>query len=89
MLAADAEIRAAPCHPGDADNIEYTVAPLMMWSDSTHLTNFGTASLWPIYMFFGWLSKYARGKPSAFAAHHLAYIPSVRKLFYFMCCSPR
>ena len=50
---------------------------LMIWSDSTHLASFGTASLWPIYLYFGNQSKYTRAKPSEFAAHHLAYIPKV------------
>ncbi|KAG2739586.1 hypothetical protein P692DRAFT_20755993, partial [Suillus brevipes Sb2] len=35
------------------------------------------ASLWPIYLFFGNQSKYTRGKPTACACHHLAYIPNV------------
>ena len=50
---------------------------IMIWSDSTLLANFGTASLWPIYLYFGNQSKYSRAKPSDFAAHHLAYIPKV------------
>jgi hypothetical protein len=58
-------------------DLERAIAAIMVWSDSTHLANFGQASLWPIYVFFGNQSKYQRGKPSNFAAHHLAYIPSV------------
>jgi hypothetical protein len=69
------EIRAKP--EVQASNLEVMILVLMLWSDSTHLTSFGTASLWPIYLFFGNLSKYIRCKPSSFAAHHLAYIPSV------------
>ena len=57
--------------------IEAVIAPLMIWSDATALGKFGNASLWPIYMYFGSQSKYARAKPSSFAAHHLAYIPKV------------
>jgi hypothetical protein len=53
------------------------VIGMMIWSDSTHLASFGTASLWPIYLYFGNQSKYTRAKPSEFAAHHLAYIPKV------------
>jgi hypothetical protein len=53
------------------------ILALMIWSDSTHLASFGTASLWLIYLYFGNLSKYTRAKPSSFAAHHLAYIPKV------------
>lgn len=53
------------------------VIGMMIWSDSTHLASFGTASLWPIYLYFGNQSKYTRAKPSEFAAHHLAYVPKV------------
>ncbi|KAK7007536.1 hypothetical protein R3P38DRAFT_2644843, partial [Favolaschia claudopus] len=64
--------------PPDAQNckLEKIVAALMFWSDSTHLANFGTAKLWPIYMLFGNLSKYLR-KPNSGAEHHVAYIPSL------------
>ncbi|CAK5284581.1 unnamed protein product [Mycena citricolor] len=57
--------------------LEKVVAAMMQWSDSTHLTNFGVAKLWPIYVLFGNLSKYMRSKPGFGAEHHLAYIPSV------------
>jgi Plavaka transposase len=63
--------------PSPALYIEMAIAAMMIWSDSTHLADFGTASLWPIYLFFGNQSKYSRAKPSDFAAHHVAYIPSV------------
>ncbi len=64
----------------DDCKLETVIASFMLWSDSTHLAQFGNASLWPIYAFFGNQSKYVRCKPSEFAAHHLAYIPSVRGL---------
>jgi len=57
--------------------LEKVIAALMFWSDATHLANFGTAKLWPIYLFFGNLSKYIRSRPSSGACNHLAYIPSV------------
>ncbi|PPQ82246.1 hypothetical protein CVT25_008397, partial [Psilocybe cyanescens] len=60
-------------------SLENAIAAMMMWSDSTHLANFGNASLWPIYMLFGNQSKYSRCKPSSFASHHVAYIPSLLK----------
>lgn len=56
---------------------EIVIVAMMFWSDSTQLANFGTASLWPIYLFLGNQSKYLRCLRSAFAAHHLAYIPKV------------
>lgn len=59
------------------DEYERVVVPLMLWSDATQLANFGDASLWPVYLYFGNQSKYTRGKPTAGASHHVAYIPSV------------
>lgn len=56
---------------------QVVVAALMFWSDSTHLANFGTAALWPLYTFFGNQSKYTRAKPTSNAAHHQAYFPSL------------
>lgn len=58
-------------------DLETAIASIMLWSDSTHLASFGNASLWPIYCYFGNQSKYERARPTQFAAHHLAYIPSV------------
>ena len=68
--------RPPPDDPGC--KLEKVVAALMFWSDSTHLADFGTAKLWPIYMFFRNLSKYIRSRPSSGACNHLAYIPLVR-----------
>lgn len=53
------------------------IAGLMFWSDATHLAQFGTAKMWPWYMYFGNESKWCRGKPSARACHHIAYFLSV------------
>ncbi|KAJ8087428.1 hypothetical protein PM082_006258 [Marasmius tenuissimus] len=57
--------------------IENAIAAMLWWSDSTHLTSFGDASLWPLYLFFGNQSKYDRAKPTTFSAHHTAYIPDL------------
>ena len=64
------------CHIAE-DGLERVVVALMLWSDSTCLTNFGSASLWPVYLSLGNQSKYIRTKPSTFSNHHLAYMPSV------------
>lgn len=73
--------RVQNCSPPPPDDpsckLEKVIAALMFWSDATHLANFGTAKLWPIYLFFGNLSKYIRSRPSSGACDHLAYIPSV------------
>lgn len=81
MLADDAEMRRQPREAGDPDDLEYAIVPWLMWTDGTHLANFGTASLWPGYGYSGSQSKYTRGKPTAFAAHHFVYIPSVSAIF--------
>ncbi|KAJ7101024.1 hypothetical protein C8R43DRAFT_1048129 [Mycena crocata] len=62
--------------------LERVVAALMWWSDSTHLANFGTASLWPLYLWFGNQSKWVRGKPRAGACHHVAYMPKLPDDFF-------
>lgn len=61
----------------DGDSTPRVLASLMFSSDATHLTSFGTARAWPLYMSFGNQSKYERGRPTANAQHHLAYFPSV------------
>ncbi|KAK1235358.1 hypothetical protein PQX77_001424 [Marasmius sp. AFHP31] len=58
--------------------VENVILWLMWWSDSTHLAQFGTASLWPIYLFFGNVSKYARTCQSTRSAQQIAYVPSSR-----------
>ncbi|THG96656.1 hypothetical protein EW026_g5211 [Hermanssonia centrifuga] len=44
-------IKAVP--RADGCKLETVIASIMLWSDSTHLAQFGNASLWPIYAFFG------------------------------------
>jgi hypothetical protein len=61
--------------------LEKALLGLMFWSDSTHLATFGTAKAWPLYFYFGNLSKYFRGKPGSGACHHIAYIPSVSFIY--------
>ncbi|KAJ3540172.1 hypothetical protein NMY22_g4410 [Coprinellus aureogranulatus] len=65
--------------PVDKRDMPVAVAAMMLSSDSTHLANFGSASLWPCYLYLGNQSKYERGKPSSYAAHHLIYIPTLPK----------
>lgn len=72
MLKAHNELPQPP-----TSNLETIIAAYMFYSDSTHLANFGNASLWPLYTFFGNQSKYQRAKPTANADHHQAYFPSV------------
>jgi hypothetical protein len=70
--------RRALLPPDDPDcKREKVVAALMVSSDATMLTDFGTAKAWPVYLMLGNLSKYIRAQPDSGAMHHLAYIPSV------------
>jgi hypothetical protein len=74
FLEEHAQIHSQP-HPHC--NLETLIISIMVWSDSTHLTSFGNASLWPIYLYFVNQSKYTCGKLTSFAGHHMAYIPKV------------
>ncbi|KAF5323658.1 hypothetical protein D9758_017135 [Tetrapyrgos nigripes] len=56
--------------------LEKVAVGVQLWSDGTHLTQFGTHKLTPIYLYIGNLSKYIRTRPSSYSAHHIAYIPS-------------
>ena len=77
MIREHEELQQQPPNPEDPPDMERVIAGIRVYSDSTLLANFGSASLWPIYAYFLNLSKYLRLKPTMFAAHHLAYIPSV------------
>lgn len=75
FLKMEQEVLLSPPEPGC--ELEWVIALIMAYSDSTHLASFGTASLWPGYLWFGSQSKYSRAKPSKFSAHHLVYFPLV------------
>ncbi|KAF8816480.1 hypothetical protein BYT27DRAFT_7077235, partial [Phlegmacium glaucopus] len=62
---------------GPNSKLEPFVAGIFFYSDATHLASFGTASLYPMYMYVGNQSQYLRAKPSEFTAHHMAYIPKL------------
>ncbi|KAI0326965.1 hypothetical protein GY45DRAFT_1257909 [Cubamyces sp. BRFM 1775] len=77
MNEAYSKLREQPRHPDDSDSIEYAILPCLLWSDATLLALFGSAKLWPIYLYIGNISKYVRGMPTEFVAQHLAYIPEL------------
>jgi hypothetical protein len=54
------------------------IVALMLWSDATHLTSFGNAKLWPLYVYFGNESKYRQCSPTANLCSHVAYFQTVR-----------
>ena len=89
MLEADRRMRddlnAAAAAHGPDDDLKTFVISALLYSDSTHLASFGTASLWLIYLFLGNISKYIHSKPTSFSAHHIAYIPTVWVCSFIFC----
>lgn len=74
-LAAQDHIQKLPREHGCS--LERVIAGLMFFSDATHLANFGTAKAWPLYLYFGNLTKYARSSPKSGACHLVGFLPSV------------
>ncbi|EGO18986.1 hypothetical protein SERLADRAFT_443529 [Serpula lacrymans var. lacrymans S7.9] len=72
-------LQDSPPEPGC--DLERCILALMFWSDATHLTSFGNAKLWPLYMFFGNDTKYRRCKPSCHLCHHIAYFQTLPDSF--------
>jgi hypothetical protein len=64
-----------PKEPGCS--LECVITGLMFFSDATHLANFGTAKAWPLYLYFGNLSKYAHSSPTSGACHVVGFFPPV------------
>jgi hypothetical protein len=74
-LQAQDDLQRQAKEPGCS--LERVIAGLMFFSDATHLANFGTAKAWPLYLYFGNLSKYARSSPTSGACHLVGFLPSV------------
>lgn len=81
FFAAHRKLQNSPSEPGC--DLPRCVVALMLWSDATHLTDFGNSKLWPAYLFFGNESKYNRCKPSMNLANHIAYFQTVRSMYNF------
>ena len=82
------DLQKQPNEPGC--QLEKVIAGLMFWSDLTHLTSFGTAKVWLLYLYFANLSKYIRAWPNSGACHHIAYIALVLScasvFLHRLCC---
>jgi hypothetical protein len=76
FIDAHRELQQSPGEPGC--DLPRVLIAMMFWSDATHLTSFGTAKLWPCYLYFGNESKYRRCKPTCNLCNHVAYFQSVR-----------
>ncbi|KIK19796.1 hypothetical protein PISMIDRAFT_106977 [Pisolithus microcarpus 441] len=78
FLEAHQELQDSPQEPGC--DLPRVIAALMFWSDSTQLAQFGSAKLWPLYVFFWNESKYRRCQPSNHLCSHVAYFQVVSTL---------
>lgn len=76
FLEAHEAMQSMPGEP--RCDLPRVIVALMFWSDATHLTSFGNAKLWPLYLFFGNESKYRRCTPSYHLCNHVAYFEAVR-----------
>lgn len=85
FLAAHKKLQDGPGEPGCT--LPRVVVAMMFSSDATHLTSFGSAKLWPCYLYFGNESKYRRGKPTANLCNHVAYFETVSSMF-ILCYTP-
>ena len=75
FIDAHNQLQDSPLEPGCA--LPWVVVALMFASDATHLSSFGDAKLWPLYLFFGNESKYLLCKPSCHLCHHVVYFQKV------------
>ncbi|KAI0668987.1 hypothetical protein C8Q78DRAFT_933009, partial [Trametes maxima] len=71
------DLRLQNSVPEPGCNLPRAIAALMFWSDATVVSQFGNQKVWPAYMYFGNQSKYARARPTAHAAHHVAYFTTL------------
>ncbi|KAH7904506.1 hypothetical protein BJ138DRAFT_1019068 [Hygrophoropsis aurantiaca] len=79
FMEAHQKLQDLPYEPGCSR--PRVVVGLQFWSDATHLTSFGDAKLWPLYLWFGNESKYHRCMPSRHLCHHVAYFQKLPDAF--------
>jgi Plavaka transposase len=75
FIEAHQLLQASPGEP--SCDLPRVIVALMFCSDATHLTSFGNTKLWPLYLYFGNVSKYRRKKPSSHLCNHVAYFQKV------------
>ena len=76
FIAAYHDLQSAPLAPTSC-TLPRCIVALMFWSDTTQLTAFRDAKLWPLYVYFGNESKYERCTPIANLCSHAAYFQTV------------
>jgi hypothetical protein len=80
FIEAHSQLQEQAPEPGC--NLSRVVLGLMFASDSTQLTSFSTAKLWPVYLTIGNESKDRRSKPSCQAFEHIAYLETASETFH-------
>jgi hypothetical protein len=75
-LVADWEIQAL-CLPVEEEELEQVAAFIIVASNLSHLAQFGSTSLLPIYIQYRAKDKYISYRPIANSCDHIAYIPLV------------
>ena len=89
MLEADKKLQESLKATSSAGpHLETFIVSVGLYSDSTNLTAFSNASLWPMYMYITNESKYVQAKPTSFSAHHIAYLPTVQDLVANLSFAP-
>lgn len=84
FLAAHLKLQKSPPEPGCT--LPRCIVGLQWASDSTHLTSYGNAKVWPCYLYFGNESKYRRCKPTANLCNHVAYFQIVSAISLRWAC---
>ncbi|KAG8958343.1 hypothetical protein FRC05_009001, partial [Tulasnella sp. 425] len=87
MIKEYENLQRSPREPGC--NFERVILALQFWSDATQLANFGSAKLWPVYMYFGNQPKWARSRSDMHSCHDIAHIPSLPESFQDFVCEQR
>ncbi|KAF7975060.1 hypothetical protein HWV62_10563 [Athelia sp. TMB] len=77
--SAHEKLQAAENEPGCS--LPKVVLAMEFASDSTQLAHFGSAKLWPVYLYFLNESKYRRCKPTSNLCNHVAYFQSLPDSF--------
>ena len=73
-----------PTPSGGVCELERVIFFIRLWSDATLLTNFGSTSLWPIYLCWANQSKYQHYRKGCHAIHDIAHIPKASLLSHCM-----
>ncbi|KAJ3558432.1 hypothetical protein NM688_g934 [Phlebia brevispora] len=76
-VAVQEDLRLQNSAREEGCNLPRAIAKIILYTDSTNVTQFGNTSMWPGYLWFGNQSKYERARPTAHAAHHIAYFPKL------------